>query len=187
MSTLFLLLLICLSLHACNARVFRLTDKETKKQVLNKSDFQDLVQGVDKLNIDRTTLAPSEMMPPVSEEQGAQGQQIVGRDDTITRKISLLSATTMKKKDEEAFMKQEEGTQGPTSGNKVIVSSKADFQQSSEIIIEGLKGRGRSMLGSTANDTEEAVRSEENDIAEDVAVMDYAQPHRKPPIHNKKP
>jgi hypothetical protein len=43
------------------------------------------------------------------------------------------------------------------------------------------------MLGSTANDTEEAVRSEENDIAEDVAVMDYAQPHRKPPIHNKKP
>ncbi|KAJ7010921.1 hypothetical protein D5086_001099 [Populus alba] len=183
MSTLFLLLLICLSLHACNARVLRLSDKETKKQVLNK----DLVQGVDKLNIDRTTLAPSEMMPPVSEEQGAQGQQIVGRDDTITRKISLLSATTMKKKDEEAFMKQEEGTQGPTSGNKVIVSSKADFQQSSEIIIEGLKGRGRSMLGSTANDTEEAVRSEENDIAEDVAVMDYAQPHRKPPIHNKKP
>uniref|UniRef100_A0A6M2EMT6 Uncharacterized protein n=1 Tax=Populus davidiana TaxID=266767 RepID=A0A6M2EMT6_9ROSI len=182
MSTLFLLLLICLSLHACNARVLRLTDKETKKQVLNK----DLVQDVDKLNIDRTTLAPSEMMPPVSEEQGAQGQQVVGKDDTITRKISLLSATTMKKKDEEAFMKQEEGTQGATSGNKVIVSSQADFQQSSEIIIEGLKGRGRSMLGSTANDTEEAVRSEENDIAEDVAVMDYAQPHRKPPIHNKK-
>ncbi|KAJ6946524.1 hypothetical protein NC651_001296 [Populus alba x Populus x berolinensis] len=183
MSTLFLLLLICLSLHACNARVLRLTDKETKKQVLNK----DLMQGVDKLNIDRTTLAPSDqMMPPVSEEQGAQGQQVVGRDDTITRKISLLSATTMKKKDEEPFMKQEEGTKGATSGNKVIVSSQADFQQSSEIIIEGLKGRGRSMLGSTANDTEEAVRSEENDIAEDVAVMDYAQPHRKPPIHNKK-
>ncbi|XP_011018298.1 PREDICTED: uncharacterized protein LOC105121386 [Populus euphratica] len=183
MSTLFLLLLICLSLHACNARFLRLTDKETKKQVLNK----DLVQDVDKLNIDRTTLAPSEMMPPVSEEQGAQGQQVVGRDDTITRKISLLSATTMKKKDEEAFMKQEEGTKGATSGNKVIVSSQADFQQSSKIIIEGLKGRGRSMLGSTANDTEEAVRSEENDFPKDVAVMDYAQPHRKPPIHNKKP
>lgn len=82
-----------------------------------QSDFQDLVQDVDKLNIDRTTLAPSEMMPPVSEEQGAQGHQVVGRDDTITRKISLLSATTMKKKDEEAFMKQEEGTKGATSGN----------------------------------------------------------------------
>ncbi|KAJ6714647.1 hypothetical protein OIU85_026177 [Salix viminalis] len=170
----FLLLLICFSLHACNARFLGLSDKETKKQVFNKV----LVQDVDKLKIHRTTSAPSEMMP--SEEQG---KQVVGRDDMITRKISLLGATTMNEKDAEALPKQEEGTKGATSGNKVIVSSQADLQQASEII----EGKGRSMLGSAAKDTEEAVRSDqENDIAEDVAVMDYAQPHRKPPIHNEK-
>ncbi|KAJ6718406.1 TRANSMEMBRANE PROTEIN [Salix purpurea] len=119
------------------------------------------------------------MMP--SGERGAQGKQVVRRDDMITRKIRLLGATTMNEKDTEALTKQE-GTKGAASGNKVIVSSQADLQQASEII----EGKGRSMLGSAAKDTEEAVRSEENDIAEDVAVMDYAQPHRKPPIHNEK-
>ncbi|KAJ6308310.1 hypothetical protein OIU76_017982 [Salix suchowensis] len=171
----FLLLLICFSLHACNARFLGLSDKETKKQVFN----QVLVQDVDKLKIHRTTSAPSEMMP--SGERGAQGKQVVRRDDMITRKIRLLGATTMNEKDTEALTKQE-GTKGAASGNKVIVSSQADLQQASEII----EGKGRSMLGSAAKDTEEAVRSEENDIAEDVAVMDYAQPHRKPPIHNEK-
>ncbi|KAJ6701527.1 TRANSMEMBRANE PROTEIN [Salix koriyanagi] len=145
-----------------------------------QTDFQVLVQDVDKLKIHRTTSAPSEMMP--SEERGAQGKQVVRRDDMITRKISLLGATTMNEKDTEALPKQEEGTKGAASGNKVIVSSQADLQQASKII----EGKGRSMLGSAAKDTEEAVRSEENDIAEDVAVMDYAQPHRKPPIHNEK-
>lgn len=33
---------------------------------------------------------------------------------------------------------------------------------------------------------EEAVNSIEKDPVEDVVVMDYAQPHRKPPIHNIK-
>lgn len=33
---------------------------------------------------------------------------------------------------------------------------------------------------------EEAVNSIEKEPVEDVVVMDYAQPHRKPPIHNTK-
>lgn len=77
-----------------------------------QTDFQVLVQDVDKLKIHRTTSAPSDMMP--SEEQG---KQVVGRDDMITRKISLLGATTMNEKDAEALTKQEEGTKGATSGN----------------------------------------------------------------------
>mgnify|MGYP001578300523 CR=1 FL=1 len=34
---------------------------------------------------------------------------------------------------------------------------------------------------------EETVDSMENDEGEDIVVMDYAQPHRKPPIHNRRP
>lgn len=37
-----------------------------------------------------------------------------------------------------------------------------------------------------AQHEEEAVNSIEKDPVEDVVVMDYAQPHRKPPIHNTK-
>lgn len=51
-----------------------------------------------------------------------------------------------------------------------------------------MKKHGRS-LGESKSDTtdEEAVESNENEIVEDVVVMDYASPHRKPPIHNEKP
>jgi hypothetical protein len=45
----------------------------------------------------------------------------------------------------------------------------------------------RSLLGSAQHSsTEETVDVMENDAAEDIVVMDYAQPHRKPPIHNEK-
>ena len=42
------------------------------------------------------------------------------------------------------------------------------------------------MLGNSGGDTEEAVDSKEKDNVGDIDVMDYAQPHRKPPIHNEK-
>lgn len=42
------------------------------------------------------------------------------------------------------------------------------------------------MLGNSGGDTEEAVDSEEKENVGDVDVMDYAPPHRKPPIHNEK-
>lgn len=35
-------------------------------------------------------------------------------------------------------------------------------------------------------EAEGAFDSSENDVVEDGVVMDYAQPHRKPPIHNEK-
>lgn len=43
-----------------------------------------------------------------------------------------------------------------------------------------------STSGSLAHDVKEPADSNEKDIMEDVVVMDYAQPHRKPPIHNTK-
>lgn len=45
----------------------------------------------------------------------------------------------------------------------------------------------RKMLGSTSfgdtNKTEDDVKEKDNNV-EDIVVMDYAQPHRKQPIHN---
>lgn len=40
-------------------------------------------------------------------------------------------------------------------------------------------------LDGTVDDN--AVDSVDSDVGEDTVVMDYAQPHRKPPIHNEKP
>ncbi|XAR54963.1 hypothetical protein NMG60_11030316 [Bertholletia excelsa] len=53
-----------------------------------------------------------------------------------------------------------------------------------EVILKEEAG-GRK-LGSTSEEAEERVSSDEDDDdVEDVNVMDYAKPHRKPPIHNK--
>nr|DAD47814.1 TPA_asm: hypothetical protein HUJ06_017751 [Nelumbo nucifera] len=47
----------------------------------------------------------------------------------------------------------------------------------------------RSVLGSAySHATEEVIDSQKNHTNnEDVVVMDYEQPHRKPPIHNESP
>lgn len=49
----------------------------------------------------------------------------------------------------------------------------------------------RSLLGAaqhdTAKETVDAIENEGLDNSVISIVMDYAQPHRKPPIHNEKP
>ncbi|KAL9177917.1 hypothetical protein ABFS82_01G091600 [Erythranthe guttata] len=57
------------------------------------------------------------------------------------------------------------------------------LQQATEAEI--MKREERSILESTQSSAEENLSSKSNDPMEDVVVMDYAQPHRKPPIHNK--
>ncbi|WCJ25946.1 hypothetical protein M5689_007798 [Euphorbia peplus] len=72
-----------------------------------------------------------------------------------------------------------------TPGNELItVSSQKDLPQKTELI-KDMKRQERSMEGSEESDDVE--ESEEKDITEHIDVMDYAQPHRKPPIHNQKP
>ncbi|KAJ8526792.1 hypothetical protein K7X08_029269 [Anisodus acutangulus] len=67
-------------------------------------------------------------------------------------------------------------------GKKVIIS----FQEGAQVKM--LRRQSRLILESppSAQHEEEAVNSVEIDPVEDVVVMDYAQPHRKPPIHNMK-
>lgn len=43
------------------------------------------------------------------------------------------------------------------------------------------------MLGPGRHHVEETMVTNTNENAEDIVEMDYAQPHRKPPIHNEKP
>nr|XP_043628990.1 uncharacterized protein LOC122600346 [Erigeron canadensis] len=57
-----------------------------------------------------------------------------------------------------------------------------------ETQVEGWKDHARSTMESKQQDSKEAINnSETNIVTEDVVVMDYAQPHRKPPIHNLTP
>ena len=42
-------------------------------------------------------------------------------------------------------------------------------------------------VATNASDTDTIEEEEEEEEEEDIVEMDYAQPHRKPPIHNEKP
>ncbi|KAL5728262.1 hypothetical protein ACHQM5_001371 [Ranunculus cassubicifolius] len=68
-------------------------------------------------------------------------------------------------------------------GNEVKKPFDEDLQQSN-IIDEGTKMRGRSLLGLETQKTEENINAKETGVVEDVVAMDYEPPHRKPPIHN---
>ncbi|XP_041990072.1 uncharacterized protein LOC121790576 [Salvia splendens] len=50
---------------------------------------------------------------------------------------------------------------------------------------KGSESWKRAMLESSAFNYEENVSTKDKGSVEDIVVMDYAQPHRKPPIHNK--
>ncbi|KAL1559728.1 hypothetical protein AAHA92_10037 [Salvia divinorum] len=43
----------------------------------------------------------------------------------------------------------------------------------------------KAIVGSSASNSEENVSTKDKGTVDDIVVVDYAQPHRKPPIHNK--
>uniref|UniRef100_A0A7N0U029 Uncharacterized protein n=1 Tax=Kalanchoe fedtschenkoi TaxID=63787 RepID=A0A7N0U029_KALFE len=51
--------------------------------------------------------------------------------------------------------------------------------------IENPKAEGRRLKEQNNAAAQEIDSNHSNDVVEDVVVMDYAQPHRKPPIHNE--
>ncbi|GMH26642.1 hypothetical protein Nepgr_028485 [Nepenthes gracilis] len=80
-----------------------------------------------------------------------------------------------------------EGTWWKILGNKII-SSALEEKQLEASNKQGLKRIVRSTLESTLHGTDEPMHlSSRDEHVEDAVVMDYAQPHRKPPIHNHKP
>ncbi|XP_021648092.2 uncharacterized protein LOC110640873 [Hevea brasiliensis] len=167
MSPLLVCLLICFFMHACNARHIGLSAKETRKQ--------DFAKDAHKVNLCETSVS-SEMIPSIPEEFEAKEREKVGKIDRRTIHENFLGAGTYPK-NVEALFKEEEGTKKAPSGagHELIVSSQSHLQQIIKI------------EGSAPSDTKKALELSENGIVEDAVVMDYAQPHRKPPIHNEKP
>ncbi|CAI8589169.1 unnamed protein product [Vicia faba] len=70
---------------------------------------------------------------------------------------------------------------------KVIVVPSCQTGSPSLLVAENERGHARSMMGPARHHVEETMVTNTNENAEDIVEMDYAQPHRKPPIHNEKP
>ncbi|GAU20740.1 hypothetical protein TSUD_231540 [Trifolium subterraneum] len=95
------------------------------------------------------------------EENPVQQQEIANNEINIRLKCN--SASTLK---------------------KVVVGSSFQKDSPSLLAEKDERGHARSMLG---QDVEETMDTNTNENTEDIVDMDYAQPHRKAPIHNEKP
>ncbi|XP_019424535.1 PREDICTED: uncharacterized protein LOC109333488 [Lupinus angustifolius] len=69
-----------------------------------------------------------------------------------------------------------------TSGTELSTSLHTDSP--SFLATKEKMRHARSMLGPTRHHVEETFITNPSDTSEDIAQMDYAQPHRKLPIHN---
>ncbi|CAK9181948.1 unnamed protein product [Ilex paraguariensis] len=167
-------LLMFLSLHACNARHLGVVDKGTGIKV------QFFVKEVQKEETEESII-PLKFKASISDELRIQ-DALKAENDEIRTFESWGGADTMKQKDFKALGKEDRDIKG----NEIMLAySTVDLQET--VKEEGWKRKARSILGSLPHDTEETMDSKENDIVEDIVVMDYAQPHRKPPIHNREP
>ncbi|CAJ2650501.1 hypothetical protein L195_g003147 [Trifolium pratense] len=95
------------------------------------------------------------------EENPSQQQKITNNEINIG--VSCNSASTLK---------------------KVILGSSLQTDSPSLLAEKDERGHARSMLG---HHVEETMDTNTNENTEDIVDMDYAQPHRKAPIHNEKP
>ncbi|XWS61973.1 hypothetical protein CRYUN_Cryun07bG0170800 [Craigia yunnanensis] len=174
MSSLVIFFLLCLSMHACNARRLGFV----AEKIGNHVDFL--------ANKDINKLKPHDqlqMRPSIPKELQTQEFQDVGVHGRRIQE-NLIGANTMKQTLLNSFLKAKEAVAKAISGYEIIISSRVDLQGMEKV--EGLKRVTRSMLGNSGGDTKEAVDSKEKENVGDIDVMDYAQPHRKPPIHNEK-
>ncbi|CAL5432664.1 unnamed protein product [Camellia sinensis] len=159
MSSLLVYVFICLSFHACDARHLGFTHKQTSHGFhISSKDVEEEKH--------QENLIPSSVGPYISKAMGTR-EKIVG------------------KKDETGIHEKWDGAKEDlTKGNEITSSSSQAVLQEPTKIVEW-KRQARWMLSSTSQNAEETVdHSKEDDPVEDIVVMDYAQPHRKPPIHN---
>ncbi|KAB2018127.1 hypothetical protein ERO13_D08G190400v2 [Gossypium hirsutum] len=169
MSYLAIFFLLYLSLHACNAHRLGFSAKENGNHV----DFL-ASKDANKLKGHKLEMGPSiskKLQTPELQEVRSHGRRII-------------DAKTMKQTISDSFLAKE-AVQNAISGYGIMSSSRVGLQ--SKETVEGWKRiRARSMLGNSDAGADEALDSKEKDNVRDIDVMDYAQPHRKPPIHNEK-
>ncbi|MBA0826915.1 hypothetical protein Goarm_011728 [Gossypium armourianum] len=167
MSYLAIFFLLYLSLHACNAHRLGFSAKENGNHV----DFL-ASKDANKLKGHKLEMGPSiskKLQTPELQEVRSHGRRIIG-------------AKTMKQTISDSFLAKE--------AVQNAISACQDRTQKSDGIHVHAWGwkrvRARSMLGNSDAGADEALDSKEKDNVGDIDVMDYAQPHRKPPIHNEK-
>ncbi|KAK1381793.1 hypothetical protein POM88_019528 [Heracleum sosnowskyi] len=155
----FVLLVFLVSLHACNARHLSLTHEtiEKKSHVLRKDVHS-------RKLLSSFILTHSEPRLPQTQEEHSSS---TGADELTDTVMGKESATVVLKKDEK-------------TGGEVVISYSGETTQREKW------RQARSTLESSRDEVEETANSEENDTIDDVVAMDYAKPHRKPPIHNRK-
>ncbi|KAM6557848.1 hypothetical protein CsatB_004867 [Cannabis sativa] len=72
--------------------------------------------------------------------------------------------------------------------DQLFKRSSVEFTNNNNIKGENEKGKSiRSMLGYDEEDVNANNKENKRSNEEDIDMMDYAQPHRKPPIHNQRP
>ncbi|KAF3448357.1 hypothetical protein FNV43_RR09070 [Rhamnella rubrinervis] len=150
----------------------------------------DELQDAEKVQLSETSSKPKLLKPSIAVLEYQTPKE---SKDTIERikPENCDGATTPTQKVPNALLrKQLQLDDGESSGSGITKSFAHIELQQISIKEKGLFTKGndqRSLLESAPRDTEEALDFKENDSVDDVVVMDYAQPHRKPPIHNEKP
>ncbi|XP_042489744.1 uncharacterized protein LOC122069740 [Macadamia integrifolia] len=159
-----LLFLLCLTVYPCNARRLGIIEKKSSRQV--HLHGQDLEKAIVE------TLVPVKVKLAMFEE-------------VQERRQGLSGAKIQKLKDTKALPKGVEERRGKISGTQILMPSDVGLRQATKK--EGSERRVLSLVGSTVHLSQERVNSKENYIKEDAVFMDYANPRRKPPIHNISP
>ncbi|KAG7953387.1 hypothetical protein I3843_12G107200 [Carya illinoinensis] len=204
MPSLVLLILLCLTLHACDARRLRLSDKAVDgKQIYHFSKYAEKSKAFE-------TSITSSLRPPTLEECISQQREVKtgGRNNNH---VHSRGGVHKQINDPNVLYKKQDLTNGATSvatssqskiddysGSFLLLARQAagnentkvpSFQKDLQLAryIKGLKRNVRSLQGSVQHDSVETADVQEIEAVEDIVVMDYAQPHRKPPIHNEKP
>ncbi|KAI5655687.1 hypothetical protein M9H77_32874 [Catharanthus roseus] len=178
LNIIFHFLLICLSLHACTSA-------------------RPLHEG---------TAGPSlQLISNIKENRPAGDHELMNvkiEEETIT--LTLSSCCGENKMHKKIFEQLGERKGLATTGSNMELSSEDQLLHHATTKVEDQRRQERtleSVLRPSSDKAEENVgtNKEDHDMQqqeqeqeqkqgeEDIVVMDYAQPHRKPPIHNKEP
>ncbi|KAM1037525.1 hypothetical protein ACFX1X_032710 [Malus domestica] len=170
MSPIVLMLHLCLSMHACNGQLLGFLPTESGYRAYHS------VEDVGNV-LRRSETSMSSTRPSISVE--FQSKEVEVKDaETVPTLESIPNDDGSRKQGHVNF--------GPTSAQDIFTFSQ--IHQKKSIKVKGLERQTRTLLGSATlhDQMEEDKDPKGNEATEDVGVMDYAQPHRKPPIHNEK-
>ncbi|KAG5228554.1 hypothetical protein IMY05_016G0107200 [Salix suchowensis] len=149
--------LLSLSMHAiCDARNIGVVSEGFTKVLFSAKVGERVEHSMD-------TVLGSNDREGISEKSSAPGAAIMTRESEDSKAVTK------------------------SSGSQIFKSLNAFVESLKATNIEGYSTRrALSVVGFGSDNVKKATESGENEVQEDAEVMDYGQPHRKPPIHNRK-